>query len=186
MPHNIPVLKDKNLSLPKDWEMMLEQILLENSTGQKHNRIYICSPCRSDTARGVLRNMKAARIYMFYAYFHFAGVPKAPHAYLPVLLGDNDVAERTLALDFGKRLLEGCDRLFVCGDKLSEGMYGEIAVAISLNIAVEVFCKEVWFELLSQLEHDGINADCVRHEETHLHLALSWGADKLAPYWEVA
>lgn len=180
------MMKDKNLPLPENWEMMLEQVLLENSVGQKRNRIYICSPCRSDTARGVLRNMKAARIYMFYAHFHFVGVPKAPHAYLPALLNDNDVAERALALDFGKRLLERCDKLFVCGDKLSEGMYGEIIAAISQGIAVEVFCKEVWFELHTRLEHDGINADCVQHEETHLHFALSWGADQLAPYWEVA
>ena len=178
------MIRDEMLSLPQTWETMLEHELLRKPIGLKCERVYICSPLRADSPDAVIRNIKAARVYMFYAYYQFAGVPKAPHAYLPFLLNDNAEDERALALSFGKKLLQGCDKLFVCGDRLSEGMYGEIKAAARLGIYIEVFNKEVYAELCKHLEHDGIDPDAVWHEDGHLHFALTWGAEKIASYWE--
>jgi hypothetical protein len=123
---------------------------------------------------------------MFYVYANFAGVPRAPHAYLPILLNDNFEDERTLALHFGSQLLTDCDNLFVCGNRLSVGMYGEITEAIGQKIPVTVFHKRVYTELRVKLEGDGIDPDAVWLNDRSLHFALSWGADRLAPYWEEA
>jgi hypothetical protein len=172
------------LSLPESWEAILEEEMLKRPIGFRCERIYICSPCRADTAKGVIRNMKAARVYMFYAYIHFAGVPKAPHAYLPVLLSDNYEDERDLALRFGARFLKSCDKLFVCGDRLSSGMYGEITEAINLGVPVQVFNRQVYDELRANLEQNGIDTEAVWHEDDNQHFTLSWGANELAPYWE--
>jgi hypothetical protein len=175
--------RDEKLSLPQNWEKILEQMMLKRPIGMRCESVYICSPLRADTPDDVIKNMTAARVYMFYAYQYFPGVPKAPHAYLPILLNDIYEDERALALRFGKRFLKSCDKLFVCGDRLSEGMYGEITAAVKLNIPVDVFNHKTYMELCGCLARDGIDPDVLRYEDGHLHFALSWGADELAPYW---
>lgn len=178
------MIRDEKLSLPNNWEAVLEQMMLKTPIGVNCERIYICSPCRADTPDGVIRNMKAARVYMFYAYIHFSCVPKAPHAYMPVLLNDNNEHERILALMFGKQLLENCGKLIVCGDRLSEGMYGEIKSAVKYRIPVHVFNQAVYDELRECFIRDGIDPDIAQYDIGHPHFALSWGSDELAPYWE--
>jgi len=172
------------LSLPTNWEAILEQMMLTRPDGVKRELVYICSPCRADTAKGVFRNMKAARVYMFYAYIHLPGVPTAPHAYLPILLNDNSEKERALALRFGQQILTTCDKMLVCGDRLSEGMYGEIKAAIKRKIPIQVFNNSVHLELSVCLIRDRIGTDRVQYEAGQLHFALSMGASELAPYWE--
>jgi len=176
--------KDEKLSLPQNWEAILEQMMLKEPIGNRCERVYICSPCRAETPDGVIRNMKAARVYMFYAFQYFPGVPKAPHAYLPVLLNDNYEEERTLALLFGRLFLKGCALLLVCGDRLSAGMYGEIKAAVKLGIPIQVFNRKVYDELRERFTRDGMNQDYAQYDAGHLHFALSWGADELAPYWQ--
>jgi len=178
--------RDEKLNLPVNWEEILEQMILRWPINTRCERIYICSPCRADTPEGVIRNMKAARVYMFYTSIHFVGVPKAPHAYLPVLLNDLYEDERELALRVGKQFLKGCDRLFVCGDRLSEGMYSEVTAAVRYGITISVFNRQVYEELLERFAGDGVDPESVHCIDRNLHYALSWGADELAPYWEEA
>lgn len=180
------MLRNDMLSLPENWEAVLEQMMLKMPPDTGNERIYICSPCRSDTTDGVIRNIKAARVYMFYAYIHFSCIPKAPHAYLPIVLNDNDENERIMALLFGRQILRYCNKMIICGDRLSEGMYGEIKTAFKYNIPIQVFNQDVHTELCLRLVNDNINPDYVKHDNKHLHFALSWGADELAPYWEEA
>ena len=177
------MLRDDKLSLPENWEAVLELTMLQRPIGIKLARTYICSPCRADTHHGVIHNMKAARIYMFYAYIHFQGVPRAPHAYLPILLNDNFEDERNIALHFGTRLLMDCDLMLVCGNRLSEGMYGEAKKAVGRGIPVKVFNEQVYSELCTRLALDGIDPEYPLHENGRLHHALAMGADELAPYW---
>ena len=178
------MLKNDVLSLPDNWEAVLELTMLQCPVGIKRARTYICSPCRAERPEGMIRNMKAARVYMFYAYIHFQGVPRAPHAYLPILLNDNFEDEREIALRFGERLLMDCDLMLVCGDRLSEGMYGEIKMAVKRKIPVHVFSKQVYDDLCARLSLDGIDPDYPHYESGRLHLPLTWGADELVPYWE--
>jgi hypothetical protein len=133
----------------------------------------------------MIRNMKAARVYLFYSYIHFSGTPLAPHAYLPILLNDNDSEERALALNFGLRFLENCSKLFVCGDRLSDGMCGEIKEAARRKIPILVFNWEIFEEIQVFFAHEGIASDAAKYDDSCVHPALMWGADKLAPYWEV-
>ena len=178
------MLRNEMLSLPTNWEAILEQMMLTQPADAKRERVYICSPCRSDSAKGMLRNMKAARIYTFYAYIHFSGVPLAPHAYLPILLSDRDADERALALSLGLRFIENCGKLFVCGDRLSLGMYGEIEEAAKRRIPVLVFNWQVYEGVQAFFAHEGITAGAAQFDDIGMHPALMWGADKLAPFWE--
>ena len=103
----------------------------------KWKRVYICSPLRADSYPDMLRNMNRAQNYIEIAAGRYKCRAVAPHAYLPFILDDNEPDERALALDFGKKLLELCDVLIVCGDIISEGMRGEIEYAAELGIPVK-------------------------------------------------
>ena len=177
------MLRNEILSLPDNWESVLELTILQRPLGLKMARTYICSPCRADTAEGVIRNMKAARVYMFYSYIHFIGVPRAPHAYLPVMLNDNFEDERKIALRFGSRLLMDCDLMLVCGNRLSDGMFSEAMMAAERKIPIRVFNRQVYNDLCTRLALEGIDPEYPHLETARPHFALAMGADELTTYW---
>ena len=60
----------------------------------------------------------------------------APHSFLPLYLDDNIPKERAVGLQFGLSVLEICKAMVVCGDRISNGMKGEIEKAKKLHIPV--------------------------------------------------
>ena len=90
-----------------------------------------------------------------------------------------------MAMRFGSKLLIACNKMYVCGDRLSEGMYGEIIEAIDHYIPVQVFNRKVFDDLREYLVIRDIDPEDLHYEDGHLHFALAMGADELAPYWEV-
>lgn len=52
------------------------------------------------------------------------------------MLDDNDPAERRLGIDMGNQMLELCDELWLCGDRVSPGMEGERQLAEKRGIPV--------------------------------------------------
>lgn len=109
---------------------------------------YICSPLRADNSNQMLNNMYAARTYMFYARDNLGYRARAPHAYLPMLLCDQISSERMLALQFGLNLMEMCDDVLICGNRLSNGMVGEIVQAIASNRKIIVFDEVLYHEVM--------------------------------------
>ena len=90
--------------------------------------IYICSPFRSDNKAEQYANVRAAQKYCRDAYKQNC-IPVAPHLYLPQFLDDDTPAERDLALRIGLRLINYCSEVWVHGDRISDGMRGEIDYA---------------------------------------------------------
>ena len=81
--------------------------------------VYICSPYSGD----VEHNTLTARRYSRYATEQGC-VALAPQLLLPQYISEE--TERDLALSAGLRLLDMCQELWVCGDRISEGMKREI------------------------------------------------------------
>ena len=103
--------------------------------------VYIASPLSGDVAH----NLDFARQACRYAIAQ--GVtPFAPHLLYPQMLNDNDPAERQLGLEVGNQMLELCDALWLCGDRVSPGMEGERKLAEELGIPV---CRISTQEILS-------------------------------------
>ena len=102
----------------------------------KPMKAYICSPLSAPTAEGIRRNMEAARWYMQTVSKLWNCRAVAPHAYLPVFLDDKDEQERQLALSFGLSYLDTCDRLVICGSRITKGMLGEIHHAAAQEIPI--------------------------------------------------
>ena len=109
------------------------------SADRCRKRAYVCSPFRADTREQCEKNLRTARAYMFYANKKMNMNAAAPHAYLPLLLCDEIPAERAIALRFGLEILEQSDIMLVCGNRLSNGMRGEIAKAALLRMPITVF-----------------------------------------------
>lgn len=147
----------------KNWEQELQHQYLTN--GKCCKRAYICSPLSADSEEVFFENMRSARAYMFYAMKKMYLNASAPHAYLPMLLWDRVPADRALALMFGLRLLEQSDLLLVCGNRLSEGMRGEVIHAVSLHMPIITFDDDLYLEIKKEVLRNGgekeqITLDC--------------------------
>ena len=105
---------------------------------QKVKLIYICSPFRSDNKAEQYANVRAAQKYCRDAYNKNC-IPVAPHLYLPQFLDDDTPAERDLALRIGLRLINYCSEVWVHGDRISDGMRGEIDYASSTGKKIIYF-----------------------------------------------
>jgi len=104
--------------------------------GTRFRKLYVCSPLSAPSWLEVNENMHNARYYAAAVGRYYGCRAVAPHAWLPLMLDDNDPAERALALEFGLKLLETCDGLVVCGKRISNGMRGEIERALELGIPI--------------------------------------------------
>jgi hypothetical protein len=99
--------------------------------------IYIASPYRADTPEEMELNKQAALDYCEEAYRlgRLTGerfVPVTPLVNFPYL-NENDPRERDEALKMGLALLSQCDELWIAGDRVSEGMRGEIRAAVRMG-----------------------------------------------------
>lgn len=107
----------------------------------KRKKIYICAPWRGETETERLQN-KAKTVGYWHDLYHIGYHPIAPQLLYGWLLNDNDPQERRDGLDAGLEELKRCDALWVFGERITEGMRGEINAAISAGIPVKYVTKE--------------------------------------------
>lgn len=119
-------------------------------------KVYVASPLRAPTRSEVHRNMNNALLTVekirtkrpdLRAY--------APHAYLPDMLDDNFPDERDLALTIGRMVLSSCDAIFVCGDRVTNGMKEEIKIAVEKGMEV---ISSKWLQYAVQQYVDSLAA----------------------------
>lgn len=136
-------------------------------------RAYICSPFSADINDLLDQNMRAARAYMFYANKKMHMNASAPHAFLPLLLCDEIPAERAIALRFGLELLEQSDLMLVCGNRLSNGMCGEIAKAAMLRMPIIVFDEGLYLEVQKLVTQNNGNKRTVKLDRENFPMAFT-------------
>lgn len=154
----------------ENWEQRLEAQFLKNDRCRR--RAYVCSPLSAEDDAGFLRNMHAARAYMYYASEKMGMYARAPHAYLPMLLCDRLPSERALALEFGLSLLEGSEVILICGNRLSSGMKGEIAHAALCQMPMAVFDEGLYHEVQKEVTGYGGNKRCVQLDRENAVMGL--------------
>lgn len=160
-----------NTIFTENWEQRLEMQFLKNDRCRK--RAYICSPLSAEAEDDFLRNMHAARAYMYYAFEKMGMYARAPHAYLPMLLCDKLPSERALALSFGLSLLESSEIILVCGNRLSSGMKGEIAHAVLFQMPMIVFDEGLYHEVQKEITKHGGNKRCVQLDRNNYVMGFS-------------
>lgn len=101
--------------------------------------VYIASPYAGD----VERNTEFAKAACRYA-MECGQTPIAVHLLYPQFLRDSDPAEREAGLKMGHQILAVCDSLWLCGDRISEGMAREMDEAKRLGIPIrEVSTQDI-------------------------------------------
>ena len=123
----------------------------------KNETAYICSPLHAETDEKMQVNMLAAYMYMQYATATMGYPAKAVHAFLPNILNDNNAEEREQALALGLQILDKSDILMVCGNRLSEGMKGEITQAAEKGKRIIVFNENLLSDTITFLSERNVN-----------------------------
>lgn len=152
-------------SIPTQWERELEHQFLNREN--KRLCAYICSPLSADTEEGFHQNMLRARLYMYYAKKTLNCCARAPHGYLPMLLCDREPDERALALWFGQRLLEKSDVILVCGERISDGMRGELQLAATLHMPIHTFAEKAEDRVRALVEQQRGDTGLVLYDPDH-------------------
>lgn len=128
-----------------NWQEMLD---VETITRDKCNQVYVCSPLSAETKEERYKNLKIAREYCFLVNTYWDMYRAvAPHAYLPMLFNDESEEERSLALKLDTDLLLNSRAVFVCGNRLSEGMKAEVVLAAKNMIPVYYFSEAIMEEI---------------------------------------
>ena len=82
--------------------------------------VYIASPLSGDVEKNLEFARKACRFAIEQEV-----TPFAPHLLYTQMLDENSPADRQLGIEMGGQMLELCDVLWLCGDRISAGMAGE-------------------------------------------------------------
>ena len=109
--------------------------------------IYVASPYAGDVEKNITFAKRACRYVMEQGHAFFA-----PHLLYPQILDDTDPEERKAGMKFGLRILEICDELWVCGDRISTGMEAEIELAKQFGIPIRYVSEE---QILNTLQAEG-------------------------------
>ena len=88
---------------------------------------------------------------MYFVWLHMQTVAVAPHGYMPMLFDDDNTAERFSAMSIGGSILSHCSALYICGDKITRGMRGEIKEAAKRKIPVVLFNPALKAEVMDIL-----------------------------------
>lgn len=94
------------------------------SEGTQSKLVYIASPYAGDIAGNTQFAIRCCQYAVHRGY-----TPIAPHLLYPQMLDDADPVQRAQGLALGHRILEACDELWVFGERISDGMAGEIVHA---------------------------------------------------------
>ena len=97
--------------------------------------VYICSPYRAETKEELEQNIATAK-QAARAVIHDYGIPIVPHLYFTQFLDEGK--ERSLGMKMGIQLLGLCDEIWVVGDRITEGMKGEIRMALINGVSLRL------------------------------------------------
>ncbi|MDW7670570.1 MAG: DUF4406 domain-containing protein [Bacillota bacterium] len=110
------------------------EALMNLDREKKKPLVFICSPFSGN----VKENIERAKRYGRFAVSQEV-IPVIPHLMYPQFLSDHDPEERMLGIEMGLELLTRCNRLWVFGDYISQGMAVEICKAKKMHIPIQYF-----------------------------------------------
>lgn len=100
--------------------------------------VYICSPYAGDVEGNVENARKYSKAAVTAGY-----LPIAPHLLFPQFMDDTVSKERELGMFFGNILMSKCAEVWVCGERISEGMKAEIDRAKRKGYKTRYFDREM-------------------------------------------
>lgn len=134
---------------------------------------YICSPCRGDYEKNIIKAQEYCREALLEGL-----LPIAPHVYFTQFVDDEKPEERDRGLFAGLQLLRHCQLIRVYGCRVSAGMYNEIQLAGVLGIELEVYGPPEFVERVQEIYN---NATVTQKAPTLRRKGRSAGVSAGAP-----
>lgn len=101
-------------------------------------KVFICSPMKGDVEQNLKLAKFAARVLINSGY-----IPIAPHLYIPQFLDDNDQYERIKGIKMGVELMKECDRMWIIGTTITNGMEYEINEAKKAKVPAILYDEKL-------------------------------------------
>lgn len=101
-------------------------------------KVFVCSPMKGDVEKNLKLVKFAARVLIGSGY-----IPIAPHLYFPQFLDDNDQYERIKGIKMGVELMKECDRMWIIGTTITNGMEYEINEAKKAKVPALLYDEKL-------------------------------------------
>lgn len=101
-------------------------------------KVFVCSPMKGDVEKNLKLAKFAARVLISSGY-----IPIAPHLYFPQFLDDNDQYERIKGIKMGMELMKECDRMWIIGTTITNGMEYEINEAKKAKVPALLYDEKL-------------------------------------------
>jgi len=98
--------------------------------------VFVASPYRADTQESMLKNKNYIIDFMRKLWTNKGEVGFAPHAYFPQFLSDLNEEQRTAGIECGIAVMKVCQRMYVVGSIITEGMEDEIKAAKQIGLDI--------------------------------------------------
>lgn len=118
-------------------------------------KVFICSPMKGDVEKNLKLAKFAARVLINSGY-----IPIAPHLYFPQFLDDSDQYERIKGIKMGVELMKECDRMWIIGTTITNGMEYEINEAKKAKVPAILYDEKLrQIDPVTILLDDRLDAD---------------------------
>ena len=101
-------------------------------------KVFVCSPMKGDVEKNLKLAKFAARVLINSGY-----IPVVPHLYFPQFLDDNDQYERIKGIKMGVELMKECDRMWIIGTTITNGMEYEINEAKKAKVPALLYDEKL-------------------------------------------
>lgn len=101
-------------------------------------KVFVCSPMKGDVEKNLKLAKFAARVLINSGY-----IPVVPHLYFPQFLDDNDQYERIKGIKMGVELMKECDRMWIIGTTITNGMEYEINEAKKAKVPAILYDEKL-------------------------------------------
>lgn len=118
-------------------------------------KVFICSPMKGDVEKNLKLAKFVARVLINSGY-----IPVVPHLYFPQFLDDNDQYERIKGIKMGVELMKECDRMWIIGTTITNGMEYEINEAKKAKVPAILYDEKLrQIDTATILLDDRLDAD---------------------------
>ena len=144
------------------------------SADRYRKRAYVCSPFAGGHPRAARKEPAHGKsVYVLRNEENEHERRCASCVYAAMLLCDEIPAERAIALRFGLEILEQSDVMLVCGNRLSNGMRGEIVQAALLRMPITVFDEGLYLEVQKLVTQNNGDKKSVKLDRENFPMAFT-------------
>lgn len=101
-------------------------------------KVFVCSPMKGDVEKNLKLAKFAARVLI-----GCGSIPVVPHLYFPQFLDDSDQYERIKGIKMGVELMKECDRMWIIGTSITNGMEYEINEAKKAKVPAVLYDEKL-------------------------------------------